>query len=601
MGYIVEINYFNSFWNKKVTPNNQGQLVNWDAGAVNYIGYAYNTPLWPGLPWNPTNYPTYPQSITDNSANWFIEESRIFGGYNNTSTDYGVRAYLVENTSSQQVRGSSIIYSGVFNNRTGVNKTNVFSIGDNITTSLNPEDGTIQKIYSEDTNLIVLQENKSQRILIDKDTIYTTEGGTQTQTAKTVVGQTIPYLGEYGISTNPESFAIYGGRKYYADKNRNAILRLSRDGITEISSYGMKDYFRDELNLISDSFKRCSYSYDIENVVGTEPTYLTFLDTDVTTPFELGMKVEFPTPDGNEYIINEIAKDSPVAGKQTIRVSPDYSYIGVPTLSNGDTVTFVKFIKDKIVGGWDNHNQNYVISLQQNNCTEDTSDYNTLSFDETINGWNSFYTYKPNFIYSLKGKYYTSVNSSIWKQWDNTSDNNRSSFYGVAASNDASKAYIDFIVNPNPSIVKNFQTVSYEGSSGWKIDVFESDIEQANTEWRSTAPFNPVSNGWIENKDISNQIYSYVQGRYETATPGNTGTSAVTPPFSYAGFHRKENRYVANLVSNSAVRAGEVVYGNSMSGIKGYFATARITTDNVTQPGGPKELFSVGTSFARSS
>ena len=38
-----------------------------------------------------------------------------------------------------------------------------------------------------------------------------------------------------------------------------------------------------------------------------------------------------------------------------------------------------------------------------------------------------------------------------------------------------------------------------------------------------------------------------------------------------------------------------------MSGIKGYFATARITTDNVTQPGGPKELFSVGTSFARSS
>ncbi len=601
MGYIVEINYFNTFWNKKVTPNNDGQLVNWAAGTSNYIGYAYNIPLWPGLPWNPTNYPTYPQSITDNNANWFIEESRIFGGYNNTSTDYGVRAYLVENTSSQQTRGSSLIYSGVFNNRTGINKTNVFSIGDNITTSLNPEDGTIQKIYSEDTNLIVLQENKSQRILIDKDTIYTTEGGTQTQTAKTVIGQTIPYLGEYGISTNPESFAVYGGRKYYADKNRNAILRLSRDGITEISSYGMKDYFRDELNLISDSFKRCAYSYAIENVISQEPTRLTFSDADVTTPFELGMKVEFPIPDGNEYIINEIAKDFPTAGKTSIRTTPNYSYLGVPTLANGDIVTFVKFIKDKIVGGWDNHNQNYVISMQQNNCTEATSYYDTLSFDETVKGWNSFYTYKPNFIYSLKGKYYTSINSSIWKQWDNTSDNNRSSFYGVSSSNDASKAYIDFIVNPNPSVVKNFQTVSYEGSSGWKMDVFESDIEQANTEWRSTAPFNPVSNGWIENKDISNQIYSYVQGRYETLTPANTGINAVTPPFSYAGFHRKENRYVSNLVSNSTVRAGEVVYGNSMSGIKGYFATARITTDNVTQPGGPKELFSVGTSFVRSS
>ena len=601
MGYIIEINYFNSFWNKKVTHDNEGQLVNWAGGVLNYIGYAYNTPLWPGLPWNPTNYPTYPQSIEDNSANWFIEESRIFGGYNNTSTDYGVRAYITDTDNIQQIRGSSIIYSGVFNNRTGINKTNVFSIGDNVTTSLNPEDGTIQKLYSEDTNLIVLQENKSQRILIDKDTIYTSEGGTQTQSAKAVIGQTIPYLGEYGISKNPESFAVYGGRKYYSDKNRNAILRLSRDGITEVSEYGMKDYFRDELNEISDNFKRCSYNYAIENVISVEPTALTFSDVDVTTPFELGMKVEFPTPNGIDYLITEIIPDFPIAGKQTIVINPPYSYIGVPTLQAGDIVTFVTYIKDKIVGGWDNHNKNYVVSIQQNNCGEDTSYYNTLSFDEAVNGWNSFYTYKPNFIYSLKGNYYTSINSSIWKQWDNTSDNNRSSFYGVASDNDASKAYIDFIVNPNPSIVKNFQTVSYEGSNGWKMDVFESDIEQANTEWRSTAPFNPVSNGWIENKDISNQIYSYVQGRYETLTPTNTGISAVTPPFSYAGFHRKENRYVANLVSNSAVRAGEVIYGSSMSGIKGYFATARITTDNVTQPGGPKELFSVGTSFVRSS
>ena len=27
---------------------------------------------------------------------WAIEESRIRGGYNNTSTDYGAKAYLVE-------------------------------------------------------------------------------------------------------------------------------------------------------------------------------------------------------------------------------------------------------------------------------------------------------------------------------------------------------------------------------------------------------------------------------------------------------------------------------------------------------------------------
>ena len=65
-----------------------------------------------------------------------------------------------------------------------------------------------------------------------------------------VIGDIIPYAGEYGISNNPESFAVYGYRKYFTDKNRNSVLRLSRDGITEISQYGMIDYFRDQFGAL---------------------------------------------------------------------------------------------------------------------------------------------------------------------------------------------------------------------------------------------------------------------------------------------------------------------------------------------------------------
>ena len=46
---------------------------------------------------------------------------------------------------------------------------------------------------------------------------------------------------------------------------------------------------------------------------------------------------------------------------------------------------------------------------------------------------------------------------------------------------------------------------------------------------------------------------------------------------------------------------GEVVFGNSISGIKGYFATVTIQTDGTTDISGAKELFSVGTTFVRSS
>ena len=73
----------------------------------------------------------------------------------------------------------------------------------------------------------------------------------------------MPYLGEYGISRNPESFAVYGYRKYFADKDRAAILRLSRDGITEISGYGMKDYFRDTLATLSDEYIRNQVQKDL--------------------------------------------------------------------------------------------------------------------------------------------------------------------------------------------------------------------------------------------------------------------------------------------------------------------------------------------------
>jgi len=67
------------------------------------------------------------------------------------------------------------------------------------------------------------------------------------------------------------------------------------------------------------------------------------------------------------------------------------------------------------------------------------------------------------------------------------------------------------------------------------------------------------------------------------------------------GFDRKENKYFANLVNNSPARDGEVVWGNEMSGIKGYFATVTFSTDALTDVGGAKELWSVGSNFVVSS
>ena len=90
---------------------------------------------------------TGPQ-VKDEDQDWYIEESRIRGGYNNVSTDYGVKAYIVEEQDAQTRRGNSLIYSGIFNSRTGINQTNQFSVAEEITRCVDPICGSILNLFS---------------------------------------------------------------------------------------------------------------------------------------------------------------------------------------------------------------------------------------------------------------------------------------------------------------------------------------------------------------------------------------------------------------------------------------------------------------------
>ena len=51
-------------------------------------------PVWNGSRGDGTYPPDANTSYVSNDANWAIEEARITGGYNNTQTDIGVKAYL---------------------------------------------------------------------------------------------------------------------------------------------------------------------------------------------------------------------------------------------------------------------------------------------------------------------------------------------------------------------------------------------------------------------------------------------------------------------------------------------------------------------------
>jgi hypothetical protein len=521
MAAVLEIKYFNSFWLKKLdsinfVKNTTGIIESAVSNDQNitiedaneFIGVGQQV-FGLGVETNPS--PTVvrvdgvdivlnsPQTIlagteltfgpiTDFSyipaayettepegIDWYIEEARIRGGYNNTIVDLGVKAYIVEDPISQQRRSNSIIYSGIYNSRTGVNNTNQFSTGQDITKSVDPSNGSIQKLYAENTNLIIFQESKVSQALIDKNAVYSADGQPMTTSGAQVIGQIQAYAGNYGISTNPESFAVYGYRKYFTDRNRNTVLRLSQDGITEISAYGMLDYFRDNLTAVS------------------------------TT--------------------------------------------------------------GRIIGMWDMHNKQYVLSLQPlvNTVGQRPSPEQELTsaFDEDINGWTSRFSFKPQLGGSLRNNFYTFKSGAIWEHY--SQNVNKGTFYNTTVD-----SFVTLVFNNSVSEVKNFNTINYEGSQGWQLSSMLTDTDIAVP----VQPFSQVYNlGNIENQLFSNN------------------------------FKRKENKYFATIMNNSIADSGDVVWGQSMTGLKGFYAVCTMTINNSLygSPATRTELFAVSTNYVNSS
>jgi hypothetical protein len=402
---------------------------------------------------------------------WFIEESRIRGGYNNTSVDFGVKAYLVEDEPKQSHKFSGLIHSGIFNSRTGFNATNQFSVGEDITRTIDPANGSIQKLYAEDTNLIIFQENKVSKSLIDKDAIYSAEGNASVTSRNLVIGQNVAFGGEFGISTDPESFAVNGYRKYFTDRDQNIVCRLSMDGITPISSFGMVDFFRDKLSTAK---------------IG-------------------GVK-----------------------------------------------------------GGWDAHNKQYVLSIESKLPSSEGYgiSYSTLSFDESVKGWTSLFDYRPNQIISLNNNYFTANSGKLYIHYTLASNTTaRGVFYGVNYNSN-----VTFVFNGNPQMVKNFQTINYEGDSGWKMLSF-------NTNTDSTLP-------------VSESVFASTLEQLQQSLLINR-------------FKAKEDKYFADLVNNTSSQNGEVIWGSSSSGVKGFFGEVKMEVTNANNS--KKELFAVSTGFVQSS
>jgi hypothetical protein len=197
-----------------------------------------------------TNVYKYPTTL-----GWFncysfgngVESDRIRDDFNAPQIDNGIKVSSTYLEYGKETKGSGLIYSGLYNSTSGTNELNQFNIGEKITKDLNPSYGSIQVLKTRDTNLVTFTEDKVLKVLSNKDAVFNADGNPQLTATNRVLGQAVPFVGDYGISKNPESLAVDQYRMYFADKQRGAILRLSNDGLTPISNVGMKSWFRENL------------------------------------------------------------------------------------------------------------------------------------------------------------------------------------------------------------------------------------------------------------------------------------------------------------------------------------------------------------------
>ena len=441
-----------------------------------------------------TNYVSPSQTGNETPGVFHIEESRIEGKFNGKQMDYGARAHVVDETYGSNIRENAMIHSGIYNSRTQFNSLNQFPVGEEITRAVDIHHGSIQKLYAEETNLNIFQENKVSRALIDKDMIFSAEGVGITTAGKRVISQITPYAGKYGISDNPESFAVFGNRKYFADKRRGVVLRLSGgsgggQGIVPISDAGMKDFFKDHLVLC-----------------------------------------------------------------------------------------------DKIYGAYDEQKGKYVISLQgalptsntvatsQNNLpvlqTLGQNDYRTLCYDDKIQGWTSFFTYKPRFGISLRNEFYTFSGQNMWKHYATTVP--RNNFYDESF---ADPSYVKFVFNDQPSATKTFMTLNYEGDTGWEMEEMKSF-----------------------------QFTTYGPGDEDVTSAYKIPKEGTNAGGQIVGFVRKEDKYYSEIRN----KAKDFFQDNShfnTTGVKGYYVDVTMQYWNATEPANSpkKELFGVGAEVVISS
>jgi len=437
-----------------------------------------------------------------------VESDRIRDDFNQVTIDNGPKASTtLEEPYEEERRGSGLIYSGIYNSMSGVNNLNQFIQAEKITKDLNPSYGTIQKLYARNTNLVTLCEDKVFKILANKDALFNADGNSNVTATDRVLGQTIPYAGDFGISKNPESFVNESFRSYFTDKVRGQVLRLSQDGITPISDFGMSDWFSDNLKLANRLIGSYDEKKDEYNLTLDHNDYPVAQPVHIIDNFIVEIESEncgcggnYDVPTGRiitssqQAITAGMVLNGPGLALNTVvtSVTVNFSQL-ILTVNPEPAFTDVVSLFGPNPSGWQTHVALGTQPEPFSTYTNTSGNYDlTVSFSERSKGWTSFKSWAQESGVSLNNTYYTFKGGHLHEH--HVESQPRNNFYG-----DQYDSSIEVLFNEAPELVKSFNTLNYEGTQSRVTP----DVENSGEYWD-----NYLHTGWY----VSNMLTNLQEG-----------------------------------------------------------------------------------------
>ena len=194
-----------------------------------------------------------------------VESFRIQDSPVGKSFNLGERVLAVSNQDFKEAdRFAGLTYSGVYSDSNNSNNLNEFNLGLVNYKDLETSFGPIQILHSRETDILVLQEDRISYVLTGKNVITDSTGGGAIASVKEVLGTQVARIEEFGISFNPESFAVWGSEIFFTDAKRGTVLNLrgsdrTNDQLQLVSRFGMNSFFRDRFTETLTSQKLGAY------------------------------------------------------------------------------------------------------------------------------------------------------------------------------------------------------------------------------------------------------------------------------------------------------------------------------------------------------